>query len=142
AKAVTVGEFLEMLGIAYGNTSILTSGTDTNQRTWTAKQISDYVGARLNGYLTAVNLAYTASATQGVITNSAGNDAVIPAATTDNAGLMLPTEKTKLSGIEAGANNYVHPTNNPGAHPFATAITSGLQVLSQMVVNSQGHVIT
>lgn len=142
AKAVTVGELLEMLGIAYGNASVLTAGTDTNQRTWTAKQISDYVGARLNGYLTAVNLAYTASATQGVITNSAGNDAVIPAATTDNAGLMLPTEKTKLSGIEAGANNYVHPTDNPGAHPFATAITSGLQVLSQLIVNNQGHVIT
>lgn len=142
AKAVTVGELLEMLGIAYGDASALTTGTDTNQRTWTAKQIADYVGARLNGYLTAVNLAYTASATQGVITNSAGNNATIPAATTTNAGLMLPAEKTKLSGIAAGANNYVHPTDNPGAHPFATALTSGLQVLSQMVVNNQGHVTT
>lgn len=142
AKAVTVGELLEMLGIAYGDAATLTTGTDTNQRTWTAKQIADYVGARLNGYLTAVNLAYTASATQGVVTNSAGNNATIPAATTTNAGLMLPAEKTKLSGIAAGANNYVHPTDNPGAHPFATALTSGLQVLSQMIVNPQGHVTT
>lgn len=142
AKALTVGELLEMLGIAYGDATILATGTDVNQRTWTAKQINDYVTQRLSSYLTTVNLGYTASASNGVVTNSAGNNATIPAATTTNAGLMLPAEKTKLSGIANNANNYVHPTDNPGVHPFATELTSGLQVLSQLVVNSGGHVVS
>lgn len=142
AKAVTVGELLEMLGIAYGDAAILSAGSDTNQRSWTAKQINDYVSSRLSSYLTEVNLGYTASPTNGVITNTAGNNATIPAATTTNAGLMLPAEKTKLTGIETGANKYIHPTDNPGVHPFSSEITSGLQVLSQLVVNNEGHVIT
>src|SRR5690606_30703897 len=58
------------------------------------------------------------------------------------AGLMSAVDKVKLDGIATGANNYVHPTNNPGAHPFATAQTSGLLVLSQMIVNNEGHVTT
>ena len=32
--------------------------------------------------------------------------------TTEANGLMLAADKTKLDGIEAGANNYVHPTNH------------------------------
>lgn len=142
SKAVTVGEFLEMVGIAYGDATTLATGTDTNQRTWTAKQISDYVGDRLSTYITEVNLGYTPSPTQGVITNSEGSNATIPAATTTNAGLMLPAEKQKLADIEADANNYIHPTNNPGVHPFATELTAGLQVLSQLVVNSEGHTVS
>lgn len=40
----------------------------------------------------------------------------IPAATEDNAGLFLPNEKTKLSGIENEANKYVHPTSAGNKH--------------------------
>ncbi len=74
------------------------------------------------------------------ITNSAGTGVTLPVATTTLAGLMSAADKVKLNGIETGANNYVHPTNNPGVHPFATTLTSGLQVLSQLVVNNEGHV--
>ena len=61
-----------------------------------------------NGILTAsgiaaVNLDYEAAENQGKVTNSAGDDAVIPLADGTNAGLFTAAEKTKLSGIETGA---------------------------------------
>lgn len=50
------------------------------------------------------NLAYTASATNGIVTSDTGTDATIPLADGTNAGLFTAAEKTKLSGIEAGAD--------------------------------------
>ena len=47
----------------------------------------------------STNLSYTASPTQGQVNSDTGNDAVIPATDGTNAGLFLPTEKTKLTGI-------------------------------------------
>lgn len=41
---------------------------------------------------------------------------VIPAATTSLAGLMSKDDKTKLDGIEAQANKYVHPTSAGNKH--------------------------
>lgn len=143
AQALTVSDVLVMLSIAYGNASLLTTGTDTGQRTWSAKMIADYIGTRLTGYLTVVNLALgTRTATTMPITNTAGTGVTLPVATTTLAGLFSAADKTKLEGIAENANNYVHPTDNPGAHPFATEITAGVQILSQMVVNSQGHITT
>ena len=141
AQALTVGDLLNMLSIGYGSLALLTTGTDTVQRTYTPKMIADYVTSRLGAYITVVNLGYTAAPTNGTVTNSAGTGATIPAVNNTNAGLMLPAQKIKLDGIENGANNYIHPTDNPGAHPFATLQTSGLQILSQLVVNNQGHVV-
>lgn len=143
AQALNVNDILTMLSIAYGNASLLTTGTDTSQRTWSAKMIADYIGTRLTGYLTVVNLALgTRTSTTMPITNTAGTGVTLPVATTTLAGLFAAADKSKLDGIAANANNYVHPTNNPGAHPFATEITSGVQILSQMVVNNEGHVTT
>lgn len=51
------------------------------------------------------------------------------AATTSAAGLMSASDKTKLDGIAAGANNYVHPT-------YATR-ESGLY---KITVDGTGHV--
>ena len=142
AKAMTVSELMTMLGLAYGNLAQLNAGTDTAQRSWTAKDLNDWIVTKLTTYLTVINLAYTASPTQGVITNSAGTGATIPIVNTTNAGLMSPGDKTKLDTVQNGANAYVHPTNNPVVHPFTTEITSGVQVLSQVVVNTEGHVTT
>lgn len=142
AKAMTVSELMTLLGLAYGNLAQLNAATDTSQRSWTSKDLNDWLTNRLGTYITVVNLGYTPSPTQGTVTNSAGSSAVIPTVTGTNAGLMLPADKTKLDTVQNGANNYVHPTNNPGAHPFAAEITSGVQVLSQIVVNTEGHVTT
>lgn len=50
-----------------------------------------------------INLGYTAAADTGTITNTAGDDATIPLADDTNAGLFTAAEKSKLDGIEAGA---------------------------------------
>lgn len=141
AKALTVAEVLVMLSIGYGTAALLTTGTDTSTRVWSAKMINDYVTSRLATYLTVVNLALgTATATTREITNSGGSNVTLPAATTTLAGLFTAADKVKLDGIATNANNYVHPTGNPGAHPFATLINSGVRVLSQMTVTTEGHV--
>jgi hypothetical protein len=143
AKALTVADLMAIMSIGYGNLTVLNTGTDTTQRTYTAKDLTDWLNAKLTGYITAVNLAIgTRTATTMPITNSAGTGVTLPAVTTSLAGLMTSADKTKLDGIATGANNYVHPTVNPGAHPFATELTSGVLVLSQMVVNNEGHVTT
>ena len=53
--------------------------------------------------VSSVDLGYTASATDGTVTNSAGADATVPLVTGADAGLMAPADKTKLDGIQAGA---------------------------------------
>ena len=143
AKAITVAELLTMLAIGYGSLTLLNTGSDTTQRTWTAKDLTDWMNAKLSSYLTVVNLALgTRTANNIPITNSGGTGVTLPEATQSLAGLLTAADKIKLDGIAANANNYVHPTNNPGTHPFATELTSGLQILSQIVVNSEGHVVT
>lgn len=52
-------------------------------------------------------------------------------ATTENNGLMSSADKAKLDGIEAGANNYTHPTYE--------AKQAGLYCIS---VDNTGHVAT
>ena len=44
----------------------------------------------------ATNLGYTAAPAQGTVTSDTGTDAVIPAVDASNAGLMTPSQKTKL----------------------------------------------
>lgn len=143
AQALTVGQLLTMLGIVKGTLAQLNTGTATNDSTWTAADLNSWLMSKLSTYVFTVNLALgTRTSTTMPITNSAGTGVTLPIATTTLAGLMSAVDKVKLDGIATGANNYVHPTNNPGTHPFATAITSGLQVLSQMIVNTEGHVTT
>lgn len=142
AQALTVADLMIMMSIAYGNLSLLTTGTNITQRTWTAKDLSDYVTSRLGSYVTVVDLALgTRTSTTMPITNSAGTGVTLLEATTSLAGLLTAADKAKLDGIASNANNYIHPTDNPGIHPFASEITSGLLVLSQLVVNNQGHTV-
>lgn len=143
AKAITVAELMTMLAIGYGSLTILNTGSDTTQRTWTAADLTSWLNTKLGSYLTVVNLALgTRTATGIPITNTGGTGVTLPEATQSLAGLLTAADKTKLDSIAANANNYVHPTNNPGTHPFATELTSGLQILSQIVVNTEGHVVT
>lgn len=78
------------------------------------------------GYITAsevpssaTNLSYTASPTQGSVNSDTGTDAVIPSATNTNAGLLLPSEKTKLTGIESEADvTDISIQNSAGVEQF------------------------
>ena len=49
------------------------------------------------------DLDYTAAPDKGTIENTSGADAVLPLVTTSNAGLMAPGDKTKLNGVQEGA---------------------------------------
>jgi len=60
-------------------------------------------GAQVN---VATNLATTADATSRTITSSTGTNAVLPAATTTAAGVMTAADKSKLNGIQAGAQKF------------------------------------
>lgn len=64
------------------------------------------------------DLAYTASPTNGIVTNDVGTDATITLATTVNAGLQAPADKTKqdfisitqavdLDDVEANQNDLI-----------------------------------
>lgn len=65
------------------------------------------------GGTNATNLTTTASPTDVIINSDTGTDATIAAADGTNAGVFLPSEKTKLSGIETGAQvNTVTLTNS------------------------------
>ena len=66
---------------------------------------------------------------QYVGSNYAGISHTHSAATTSAAGFMSADDKTKLNGIEAGANKYIHPSH--------TAYTSGLY---KVTVDASGHV--
>jgi len=78
-----------------------------------------------DGGTSATNLSYTASATQGVVVSDTGNDATIPAATTENAGLLLPAGLTVLSAT-SGTN-----TGDETAQSIVNKIGNGTVIGSQ-----------
>jgi hypothetical protein len=64
------------------------------------------------------NLAATADGTALKVTSDTGTDASIPAASTSAWGAMTDEDKTKLDGIDAGAE--VNPTNTDGLSEGST----------------------
>lgn len=60
--------------------------------TWT--KVAEEEG--LDVVVGGANLAYTAGASNGIVTSSSGTDATIPAVDGSNAGLMLPAHKAKV----------------------------------------------
>lgn len=61
----------------------------------------------------ATNLSTTLTATNVTVNSDTGTDATIPAATVTDAGVMTAADRTKLDGIEAGAD--VTDATNVGA---------------------------
>jgi len=108
--------------LALGETS------NTAYRGDRGKTAYDHSQATGNPHGTETNLAYTASATQGVVISDTGTDATIPAADGTNAGLFLPAEKTKLSGIAAGAEVNVNADWN--------AVSGDAQILNKPTVTT------
>ena len=115
AKALTVAEVLVMLSIAYGSLAVLQTGTDTGQRTWSAKDINDYVNGKLSTYLTAADIAS--------VMIVAGTDT-----TSTNATWSASTINTKLQDAinqaQTGAltykGDYTPSTNTPNLGIDAT----------------------
>lgn len=55
------------------------------------------------------------TATQTALDGKSDTGHTHPDATTTASGLMSGADKTKLDGVEAGANNYTHPTSHPAS---------------------------
>ena len=62
-----------------------------------------------------INLGYTAAADQGTVTNTAGDDAVIPYATADNAGLL-----NEAATPGSGTVQYAREVTDAGVASWAT----------------------
>lgn len=71
-------------------------------------------GLSITPIATGVNVTQTVkNLSTGAIT---GLKSVIPASTTTLAGVMLPSDKSKLDSIATGANKYIHPTTSGNKH--------------------------
>lgn len=82
---------------------------------------------------TTVQLRLTAGSvvTPGTVSDHVGSGgSAHAAATTSTAGFMSATDKTKLDGVEAGANAYTHPTGDGNLHVPATGTTNSGKVLT------------
>lgn len=109
-----------------------TSGTTTPTGTWSNTVPSVTKGQYLwtktvltyddNSTSTAYSVGY-----QGTNGTNATTTAV---ATTSANGLMSSSDKTKLDGIETGANNYEHPTGDGNLHVPATGTSNDGKVLT------------
>lgn len=61
----------------------------------------------------STNLSYTAAAAQGTINSDSGTNAVIPAATNTNAGLLLPSEKTAIGSASTPGRLLIDSFKTP-----------------------------
>lgn len=60
------------------------------------------------------NLDYLATPTGGTVFSSSGNDASVPLATTVNAGLQSPADKSKINGLDLALANKVDKVAGKG----------------------------
>ena len=84
------------------------------------------------------NLDYVASSTNGVVTSDTGDNATIPLATTSNAGLLQPSDKTKLNAT-SGTNSGDNATNSQYSglvSNVTTNISEGATTTTTVKVNS------
>ncbi|SCB41220.1 hypothetical protein [Rhizobium lusitanum] len=83
------------------------------------------VSLQLGSAALQASTAFAAAAHVG-----AGGVGAHPDATATTSGFMSAADKTKLGGVAAGANNYVHPTGDGNLHVPSTGIGSSKKVLT------------
>jgi hypothetical protein len=89
------------IGVNNATLTLATSGIATGSQTWTANQGS---AATFTVNVPGTNIAEgTRTSTTVPLTSSTGSNATLSAATTSLAGVMSSADKTKLDGIESGA---------------------------------------
>lgn len=88
----------------------------------------------LNAGLSATNLGYTASPTDGTVTNTTGADATLPVVDGTNAGLMIPADKTKLDFVsvtQAVDLDAMETASHDAVTTAGTATTNPIAVTGQ-----------
>ena len=99
----------QLLNAVVQNLAVAPTSPNQGQIYWDTAQDSLFVwDADGNAWIDLgsdgiTNLDYTAGVSNGVVTSDSGSDATIPLADGTNAGLFSAAEKSKLSGIQAGA---------------------------------------
>jgi hypothetical protein len=86
------------------------------------------------------NLAYTAGATQGIVTSDTGADAILPGVDAVNAGLMLPAHKAKLDFLTVTAAFDVDAAKAKLAHISVTQAVDldAIEAASHAAVTTAG----
>ena len=124
------------VGTSYGDADV---DTHLNQSNPTSGYVLSWNGTDYAWVAptTAAALGYTAGATTGTVTNTAGTDATLPSATTTNAGLLTGSDKTKLDGFDqslatTSSPTFVNTTFTGVAMPSIAGATSWDVSLKQM----------
>ena len=128
----------QLLNAVVQNLSVAPSSPNEGQIYWSTADDTLYVwnedgNAWIDlGSSGVTNLGYTASATNGVVTSSTGSNATIPLTGATNAGLFTAAQKTKLDGIQAGAQadqNASEVPSSASGNLTSTNVQSALQEL-------------
>ena len=100
AAWLTVSEPFDITQASIGDLSDvdLTGISNDDLLAWNGTQFVPVTPASIS---VDVDLGYTAAPGNGSVTNTAGDDATIPARTNTNAGLMLPADKAAIDGLPA-----------------------------------------
>lgn len=129
--------------------------TDTEKTTWNGKASTSVATTSVNGLMSSTdktkldgvaasanNYTHPANHPASIITQDSSNrfvtdtekttwngKASTSVATTSTNGLMSSTDKTKLDGVAASANNYTHPTGDGNLHVPLTSTSNNGKVL-------------
>ena len=112
AMFVTVGKFGEIIGSGERIVDLENNPGTTNHQDMTLES-RNAVGAHPNLEALIGNETLARAAGDQNLQNQIFANTAI--ATTSTNGLMASADKTKLDGIAANANNYIHPTNHPAS---------------------------
>jgi hypothetical protein len=91
------------------------------------------------------NLTFVPDVSEGVVTSDTGDNATIPLADGTNAGLFSAAEKSKLSGIQAGAQadqNASEVPSTASGNLAATNVQAALDELQGSIDTTDGNVST
>jgi len=127
----TSGKLIKSAGVVLGNgtLTLATSGIATGDQTFSSNQTSN---STFTVSVPATNIGVTGTGDTRTITSSTGTNVTIPVATNTLAGWLSTSDKTKLDGIEAGAD--VNVGTNLG-----TAVVS---TNSRSITSSTGNNVT
>lgn len=138
AGVMTAADFSKLAGIE--------AGAEVNP---TAAEIVAAIDAELGSEdwqegaaAAACNLSVTRDATSVTVASSTGDDAVIPAADTDNAGLMTADQFDKLAGIEAGADDNYTLSEALGVYAVGFGLAGNWVTQPTLSVTSDGSTIS
>lgn len=114
------------------------AGKALSENDFTTALLNKLNGIEAGATATSVtDLTQSRNATSYTVISSTGTNTTLQAATETAAGVLTGADKAKLNGIEASANNYVHPSN-----AFSMAALTGASVISDINVDGTGHVST